>query len=177
MVGQTRVGGSGDYFLGKDDTRFTFNCVFDEKNKTITSAVYTVYQVGSERLVPPENQAQDCQEKTFAKVTVKKVFIIPESTTVSEGSSQRIFITPKSIRSKTKKNGDRTIYGDGVLPTGPFGFSCTYRDDRLVKLDLTLKSGTSPRREIASPYRWRCTTARITSAVAVVREGRRSLLS
>jgi hypothetical protein len=88
MVGQTRVGGYGDYFSGKEDTRFTFNCVFDEHNKTITLAFYTVYQVGSERLVPPENQAQDCEEKTFSKVYA------------SEGS--RVFIIHKSIRSKNK---------------------------------------------------------------------------
>jgi hypothetical protein len=128
-AGNTRVRGLGWYLLVTASRSFTFDCVYDEHNKAITSASYEDYAVNSERLVPPQSQAQDCQEQTIAKVYA------------SEGYSQRVFTIPQSIVSKTKKNGDRVIYGDGSLETGPFRFNCTYKDGRLDKFDYYKETG------------------------------------
>lgn len=126
--GNTRVQGKGDY-LPAPVVSFTFTCVFGEHSKAVVMAFYTDYAIDGERLVSAGSQAQDCQEKTVARVYA------------SEGYSQKVSIIPRSIVSTTKKNGDRIIYGDGAHETGPFRFNCTYRDGRLTKFDYFKETG------------------------------------
>jgi hypothetical protein len=123
-VGHTRVGGSGEYLLGTTVKSFRFDCIYDEHDKAITSASYEDYGVNYEELVPPQSQAQDCQEKVIAKIYAKDY----------GDSWDKPWTNPRSIVAKSKKNGDRIIYGDGV-GTAPFRFKCTYRDGRLITFD------------------------------------------
>ena len=133
VSGNVWVQGTGDYLSGIQRIGFNYTCAFNGHSNKISFAAYSVEAVksewlvpppvDSERLVPPENQAQDCQDRIHAKIIA--------------GDGWEGLTDPKSIESRTNKKGDRVIYGTGRGRDGRgyYTFHCVYRDGRLITLD------------------------------------------